>query len=120
MSSIANAGISVGMDTAVRADLEVMRATFETNNLGLAATFHPFVAPMIERRRGTLVGIASVAGMRGLPGHGAYSASKAGGDRLLREPARRAAAVRRSRRDDRARLHRHAADRRAIATRCRS
>ena len=43
---IANAGISVGMDTAVRADLEVMRATFETNNLGLAATFHPFVAPM--------------------------------------------------------------------------
>ena len=43
---IANAGISVGMDTAVLADLEVMRATYETNNLGLAATFHPFVAPM--------------------------------------------------------------------------
>ena len=43
---IANAGISVGMDTAVLADLEVMRATYETNNLGMAATFHPFVAPM--------------------------------------------------------------------------
>ena len=74
---IANAGISVGMDTAVLADLEVMRATYETNNLGLAATFHPFVAPMVARKSGTLVGIASVAGMRGLPGHGAYSSSKA-------------------------------------------
>jgi short-subunit dehydrogenase len=75
---IANAGISVGMDTAVLADLEVMRATYETNNLGLAATFHPFVAPMTRGAGGTLVGIASVAGMRGLPGHGAYSSSKAG------------------------------------------
>ena len=75
---IANAGISVGMDTAEFADLDVMRATFETNNLGLAATFHPFINAMRARRSGTLVGIASVAGIRGLPGHGAYSASKAG------------------------------------------
>ena len=74
---IANAGISVGMDTAELADLDVMRATFETNNLGLAATFHPFFKAMLARRSGTLVGIASVAGIRGLPGHGAYSASKA-------------------------------------------
>jgi short-subunit dehydrogenase len=75
---IANAGISIGMDTAEFADLDVMRATFETNNLGLAATFHPFINAMRARRSGTLVGIASVAGIRGLPGHGAYSASKAG------------------------------------------
>ncbi|NRF69280.1 SDR family oxidoreductase [Aquincola sp. S2] len=75
---IANAGISVGMDSADAADLEVMRATFETNNIGMAATFQPFVAPMCERRSGRLVGIASVAGIRGLPGHGAYCASKAG------------------------------------------
>ena len=74
---IANAGISVGVDTAELADLEVMRATWETNNLGLAATFQPFVAAMRERRSGTLVGIASVAGIRGLPGHGAYCSSKA-------------------------------------------
>ena len=74
---IANAGISVGMDSAEFDDLEVMRATFETNNLGLAATFHPFVAAMSARRSGALVGIASVAGIRGLPGHGAYCASKA-------------------------------------------
>ena len=74
---IANAGISVGIDTAVYDDLEVMRSTFETNVIGLAATFQPFVAAMSARRSGTLVGIASVAGIRGLPGHGAYCSSKA-------------------------------------------
>lgn len=73
---IASAGISVGMDSADFADLEVMRATLETNVLGLAASFQPFVAPMGARRHGTLVGVASVAGIRGLPGHGAYCASK--------------------------------------------
>jgi short-subunit dehydrogenase len=74
---IANAGISVGMDTAIRSDLQVMADTFATNNVGMAATFHPFLAGMVQRGHGTLVGIASVAGIRGLPGHGAYCASKA-------------------------------------------
>ena len=74
---IANAGISIGMDSTHFDDLDVMRRTFETNNLGLAATFHPFVAGMNARGSGTLVGIASVAAIRGLPGHGAYCASKA-------------------------------------------
>jgi short-subunit dehydrogenase len=74
---IANAGISVGMDTAVFDDLDVMRATFETNNLGMAATFHPFIDGLRARRSGRLVGIASVAAIRGLPGHGAYCGSKA-------------------------------------------
>ena len=74
---VANAGISIGVDTAVFDDLEVMRSTFATNNLGMAATFHPFFEPMRQRGSGRLVGIASVAGIRGLPGHGAYSASKA-------------------------------------------
>ncbi len=75
---IANAGISIGMDTAERADIDVMARIFATNNIGLAATFHPFVAAMRARGSGRLVGIASVAAIRGLPGHGAYSASKAG------------------------------------------
>jgi short-subunit dehydrogenase len=74
---IANAGISIGMDTAVRDDLGVMAQTFATNNIGLAATFHPFVEAMVRRGSGALVGIGSVAGIRGLPGHGAYCASKA-------------------------------------------
>ncbi|MBP8138534.1 MAG: SDR family oxidoreductase [Alicycliphilus sp.] len=74
---IANAGISVGVDTAERADLDTMARVFATNNLGLAATFHPFIAAMVQRGSGRLVGIGSVAGIRGLPGHGAYCASKA-------------------------------------------
>ena len=74
---IAAAGISVGMDTAERDDLAVMRDTFATNNLGTAASFHPFLAAMRERRRGTLVLVASVGAIRGMPGHGAYCSSKA-------------------------------------------
>ncbi len=75
---IANAGISIGVDTAERDDLAVFARILAVNNLGMAATFHPFVRPMRARRSGTLVGIASVAGIRGLPGHGGYCASKAG------------------------------------------
>ena len=74
---IANAGISVGIDSAVLDDIEVMRRVFATNNIGLAATFQPFITPMLKRRSGALVGIASVAGVRGLPGHAAYCSSKA-------------------------------------------
>ena len=74
---IANAGVSIGMDTSEREDLDVMARTLALNNTGLAATFHPFVSAMRERGSGTLVGIASVAAIRGLPGHGAYCASKA-------------------------------------------
>jgi short-subunit dehydrogenase len=75
---IASAGISVGMDTAQLGDIDVMAQTFAINNTGLAASFHPFVQAMAERGSGALVGVASVAAIRGLPGHGAYCASKAG------------------------------------------
>lgn len=75
---VANAGISQGMDTREREDLAVMARIFAVNNVGLAATFHPFIEPMARRGSGRLVGIASVTGIRGLPGHGAYCASKAG------------------------------------------
>jgi short-subunit dehydrogenase len=74
---IANAGISLGVDTSVHSDLDVVARIFATNVLGVAATFGPFMTPMVARGSGTLVGIGSVAGIRGLPGHGAYCASKA-------------------------------------------
>lgn len=74
---IANAGISRGMDTSCAQDLEVLARTLATNVTGLAATLQPFVAPMRERGWGRLVGVASVAGVRGLPGEAAYCASKA-------------------------------------------
>ena len=74
---IANAGISIGVDTARREDLDVMARILATNVMGVAATFGPFITAMVARGSGTLVGIGSVAGIRGLPGHGGYCASKA-------------------------------------------
>lgn len=74
---IANAGVSVGIDTAEREDLEVLKELYATNVVGMAATFHAFIRPMRLARRGTLVGVASVAAIRGLPGHGGYCGSKA-------------------------------------------
>lgn len=75
---IANAGISVGVDLSLAEDLPVLRDLLETNVIGVVATFQPFIAPMRERGGGTLVGMASVAAMRGLPGHAGYCAAKAG------------------------------------------
>jgi short-subunit dehydrogenase len=74
---IGNAGISHGTATEFAEDAAVFRDVMEINVMGLVHTFHPFVAAMRERGRGSLVGIASVAGLRGLPGASAYSASKA-------------------------------------------
>ncbi|MCL2309937.1 MAG: SDR family oxidoreductase [Proteobacteria bacterium] len=76
---IANAGVSHGTVTGGEgeADLPVFREVFETNVLGIVNTFHSFIDAMRTARSGTLVGVASVAGFRGLPGSGAYSASKA-------------------------------------------
>ena len=73
---IANAGISAGTRSEVAADIAALSSIMQVNVLGLAATLQPFIAPMRERGSGVLVGIASVAGFRGLPGAGAYSASK--------------------------------------------
>ncbi|MDT8990401.1 SDR family oxidoreductase [Curvibacter sp. APW13] len=75
---IACAGFSTGVDIRYREDLDVMARTFATNNVGTAATFHPFIAAMVARGTGALVGVASVHGIRGMPGHGAYCPSKAG------------------------------------------
>ena len=74
---IANAGISVGVKTEFYEDLAQFERVLDTNVLAIATTFHPFIASMKARGQGTLVGIASVAGVRGLPGSDAYCASKA-------------------------------------------
>jgi short-subunit dehydrogenase len=74
---IANAGVSRGTLTEHPEDLAAFQAVFDINVMGMVHTFHPFIQPMKVAGKGSLVGIASVAGMRGLPGSGAYSASKA-------------------------------------------
>ena len=74
---IANAGVSSGTLTECAEDLEIIKRIFAVNLHGMAATFSPFIAAMRKAGGGRLVGIASVAGIRGLPGAEAYSASKA-------------------------------------------
>lgn len=73
---IANAGLSVGTRGDDLTDLVTLRRLLDVNVTGLAATLAAFAPAMRAARRGTLCGIASVAGLRGLPGAGAYSASK--------------------------------------------
>ncbi len=74
---IANAGVSYGTLTEYAADAQAFQDLMDINVVGMVNTFQPFVAAMREAGRGALVGIASVAGYRGLPGAAAYSASKA-------------------------------------------
>ncbi|WP_334107988.1 SDR family oxidoreductase [Methylobacillus sp.] len=74
---IANAGVSRGTLTAEAEDITAFHSVFEINVFGMVHTFQPFIHAMRQSRTpGQLVGIASVAGIRGLPGAGAYSASK--------------------------------------------
>lgn len=81
---IANAGVSNGTLSNQASDNQAFKAIFDINVLGLVHTFQPFLAAMQVNRNGaTIVGIASIAGVRGLPGAGAYSASKAAAINLL-------------------------------------
>lgn len=74
---IANAGVSIGTLTEHAEDLEAIRCVMDVNHFGMAATFSPFIAGMRQAARGRLVGIASLADIRGLAGAAAYCASKA-------------------------------------------
>ncbi len=74
---IANAGVSIGTLTRHAEDNNVFQHVLDINVQGALHTFQPFLEPMRAAGRGRLAGIASVAGFRGLPGAGAYSASKA-------------------------------------------
>ncbi len=80
---IANAGVAGGFDTAQADDLAVMRRMLEINLLGVATTFQPYLSAMRVAGYGALVGVASIAGWRGMPGNGAYCASKGGLIRYL-------------------------------------
>jgi short-subunit dehydrogenase len=74
---IANAGVSRGTLTEEKDDIKAIQAIFDINVMGMVHTFQPFIAAMKSAGGGQLVGVASVAGIRGIPGSGAYSASKA-------------------------------------------
>ena len=78
---IANAGVSRGTLTEDKDDIKAIQAIFDINVMGMVHTFQPFIATMklaaAKGKTAQLIGVASVAGIRGIPGSGAYSASKA-------------------------------------------
>ena len=74
---IASAGVSVGTLGEDAADIVKLKRLLDVNTTGLAVTLAAFAPAMRAAGTGTLCGIASVAGFRGIPGAGAYSASKA-------------------------------------------
>ncbi|MBI2521899.1 MAG: SDR family NAD(P)-dependent oxidoreductase [Bdellovibrio sp.] len=78
---IANAGRSVGSKTNVP-DFKAAKEILETNVLGVLYSFEAAMQHFVNKKSGHLVAIASVAGFVGLPGAGAYSASKAAVVRL--------------------------------------
>jgi hypothetical protein len=73
---IANAGIG-GEDRLASGDSTAINRILTTNILGVTNTVVPFIPTLQEQRSGTVVIISSVAGFRGLPGHGGYNGSKA-------------------------------------------
>jgi NAD(P)-dependent dehydrogenase (short-subunit alcohol dehydrogenase family) len=75
---IANAGIG-GNNPETRALLpDAVKKVFDINLLGAANSVGAVLPDMLEREKGHLVAISSLAGFRGLPKSAAYSASKAG------------------------------------------
>jgi short-subunit dehydrogenase len=73
---VANAGVGKTRP-AHKLAWEDVEMTLRVNVLGAFATLMAGLEGMVARRRGTLVGVSSLASMRGLPGSGAYAASKA-------------------------------------------
>jgi short-subunit dehydrogenase len=73
---VANAGISRKV-TASRLNLADLALVMDVNYLGAVRAVAAVLPGMLERGRGQLVVVSSVAAFRGLPGSGAYSASKA-------------------------------------------
>lgn len=74
--AIANAGVSI-TNHATKFSIADAEQVIRVNVLGVMYLYDAVIHGMIERKHGRFVGIASVAGLRGLPTSGPYSASKA-------------------------------------------
>ncbi len=79
---VANAGVGAAPGAAPLA-WETLRGPLHTNLCGAAATLAGALPGMVDRRRGHLVGIGSLASYGALPGAAAYCAPKAGLAMLL-------------------------------------
>lgn len=74
--AILNAGVSATSSTA-KPEASVFRTIIETNFLGVTNGLSALMPYMSQRSSGHIAWVASLAGYNGLPGSGAYNASKA-------------------------------------------
>ena len=80
---VANAGIAEGK-TFRKTDLDFWRRTMSTNLDGAFLTIHAALRSMQDTDWGRVIAVSSIAGLRGLAGAAAYSASKHGMIGLIR------------------------------------
>jgi short-subunit dehydrogenase len=74
---IANAGVSIDNEISSLDDFSLVRRTMAVNVDGVFNTVEPLVGRMIERRRGQIALVSSLASFIGLPYSASYNASKA-------------------------------------------
>lgn len=74
--AIANAGVGVGFPVT-KFSLEDAERMVRVNIFGMMVLFDAVVPKMVERRAGHFAGVASLAGLRGLPTSAVYSSTKA-------------------------------------------
>ncbi len=72
-----NAGLALGLDPAYKADLDDWETMVDTNLKGLMFVTHAILPGMVERNRGHIINISSVAGSYPYPGGHIYGATKA-------------------------------------------
>ncbi|UPT72745.1 MAG: SDR family NAD(P)-dependent oxidoreductase [Elusimicrobiota bacterium] len=75
--ALLNAGVGDMMDAAVEFSTESIMWTFDANVFGVCRWIEAVLPGMLSRKMGVIAGVASLAGFRGLPKSGPYSASKA-------------------------------------------
>jgi 3-hydroxy acid dehydrogenase/malonic semialdehyde reductase len=72
-----NAGLALGLEPAQRASLDEWDRMIDTNCRGLVTVTRAVLPGMVERNRGHVVNIGSVAGSYPYPGGNVYGATKA-------------------------------------------
>lgn len=72
-----NAGLALGLEPAHQAHFQDWTTMINTNVIGLASVTHAILPQMVERNRGHVINLGSIAGTYPYPGGNVYGATKA-------------------------------------------
>ena len=72
-----NAGLALGLEPAHQANFADWLTMIQTNIIGLAYMTHQVLPQMVEKKRGQIINIGSIAGTYPYPGGNVYGATKA-------------------------------------------